>query len=1618
MIRFRYSFVLLALSVLAPIQVKAQVATGTPPFGSFGGGPDVINLANLNAHLTIPVLNKPGRGTNFTYALSYDSSIWNPVTVNGVLTWQPVSNFGWTGQTQVATGYVGYTLVLQPASCNGSQTFSDQYTHWTYYDSFGVGHPFPGSTGSFAGCNGFGGGSSSMTATALDGSGYKLSVTGGSVNSLFSSTGAAINAPLNTGSGAGSFTDRNGNQITANSNGQFFDTLSSTTPVLTAAGSGTPASPIKLTYTAPSGSAATYTINYVNYTVATNFGISSISEYKSSSNAPIPLVDNIVLPEGSKYTFTYESTPGTCNAYTGTTCVTGRVTKITLPTGGYIAYAYSGGAGTNNSGIFADGSAATLQRTVNDGTTSNSWTYAQVKGNGAASTTTITVPLLPYDSAANQTVIQFQGIYETERQVYQGPSSGTALSTIDTCYNAATIPCTATAITLPVSQRSIQSTIPGSAGLKSFHTDKFDASGNTTESDDYDFATAPPFPLVRQTLITYASLGTNLNAFRQTVTVQDGSGNIKSRQDTNYDQYSSFTGVNCITGAPNHDDAGHGCSFTARANATSVTSYTDPVTPSGGITKNFTYDSLGNLRTAQVSCCQLETFNYSTITQYAYPDSVVSGSTAPQLTNSFTYDLHLGLPLTATDPNNVVTTLTYDNLGRPVTAKTGTNPATTYTYIDSGTWSVQVCAAVQGANTSCQKSILDGLGRTVTSQLLDGTGVSYSASDTKYDPVGRAYKASNPYTSTASYWTQANFDALGRAVKTTLPDGSTSTVTYSDNTTVTSDPAGKQRKNVIDGLGRLANVFEPDPANSNALTVQTSYAYNLADEITTVTQGSQTRTYTYDALWRLTSTTTPEAGRVCFGTVSAGTCQANGYDNWGNLLYQTDARGVQRSFIYDSLNRPLGVSYSNLPSGVSAMPNVCATSGSTNNANVCYAYGTSASSHNNGRITNMTDPSGSEVYTYDQFGNVTQLTKTVGSTNFVLNYAYNLANQLIQITYPSGRVVSQNLDGIGRFSSVVGTLNGTNTTYASGFLYNTAQQLAGFQYGNNLYASFGFSQDRLQLTCIDYSTTNRNGTCANDATTRLGLQYGYMGSPTNNGQIASVTDKVDNGRSATYLYDALYRLTRAVTTGSTNYPAWGLQWNYDRYGNRLSQGTYSGCAGSICPTNSVTVSASTNQIIGAPYAYDTGGNMTNDGLNTLGYDGENRTSSATNGSGSGTYTYDGNGIRVKRISTISGTTTTTVYVFSGQKVVAEYDNGATPSSPSREYIYAGGRLLAKIDSTGAKYYHQDHLSNRMVTDPSGNVVAQVGHFPFGESWYNSTNEKLSFTSYERDKESGNDYAKARFYLSRLGRFSSPDPLPGLTSDPQSFNRYSYVLNDPINLVDPEGEYCSWDDGTSDDPPSDGGATEQECNTQGGTWIPGPSSADTTVVVTANAPDDIAIVTPTSTDQLNISMNALVNAPILAALNRLADLLSNDPKCLAFLNANAPPGTDALATLKTIANFGQYGKDLLSITQSGGGITITNAQNGPSPLNPSASIVVNAVGAFYSDSLFGRPLTADSLNNIPGNTPQARVFLLLHELSHYTGAIATDSNDPGGKIHRQNDGNIEKNCNKTLKDAKK
>jgi len=195
------------------------------------------------------------------------------------------------------------------------------------------------------------------------------------------------------------------------------------------------------------------------------------------------------------------------------------------------------------------------------------------------------------------------------------------------------------------------------------------------------------------------------------------------------------------------------------------------------------------------------------------------------------------------------------------------------------------------------------------------------------------------------------------------------------------------------------------------------------------------------------------------------------------------------------------------------------------------------------------------------------------------------------------------------------------------------------------------------------------------------------------------------------------------------------------------------------------------------------------------YDAENKQTSVSNGGTLGTYFYDGDGKRVKKTSTGDNT----IFVYDAfDKLIEERDS--TTGTLQTSYVYAGSRLLATEDASGTNYLTADHLgSPRINTDANGSVTARHDYHPFGEDvytpertqnlGYGPDDVRQKFTGYERDTESGLDFAQARYFNPLVGRFSSPDEFFNDTDlgDPMSWNLYVYVRNNPFRYVDPSGE---------------------------------------------------------------------------------------------------------------------------------------------------------------------------------------------------------------------------------------
>jgi RHS repeat-associated protein len=457
-----------------------------------------------------------------------------------------------------------------------------------------------------------------------------------------------------------------------------------------------------------------------------------------------------------------------------------------------------------------------------------------------------------------------------------------------------------------------------------------------------------------------------------------------------------------------------------------------------------------------------------------------------------------------------------------------------------------------------------------------------------------------------------------------------------------------------------------------------------------------------------------------------------------------------------------------------------------------------------------------------------------GSQDYPFTYTYNLADALTSTTYPSGRVVTTTYDQANRPSGLSGTLNSTATQYLADITYAPHGGWAGQTYNKNQMGRLFTYNNRLQPTEMKDGVPTLNGsTVASVPNPLLDLQY-LWGSTTLNGNSTSnngnltgqniITQNPTASFTQSYSYDTLNRIASAGESGAN---AWSEQFNADRYGNLwlTNADTLGGIpTQSLMPSAPSFFNASTNQLTSV--SYDQVGNQTVFGSFTLAYDAEGRQISAqSSGSATVSYAYDGQGERVSK-SVAGGLTTTYVHDVFGN-LAAEYTTGGTASPPPCTTCYLSW----------------DHLgSTRLMTDQNGNPVGRHDYLPFGveipagyagrtSAWGTADNVTAKFTGQERDAETGLDFFQARYHGSAQGRFLSPDPLGNFvasTADPQSWNMYAYVRNNPLSLVDPSGlDYCDLGGGDYSYDPSAGGLTEDECSYENETWmVPAVTFEDT------------------------------------------------------------------------------------------------------------------------------------------------------------------------------------------------
>ena len=775
----------------------------------------------------------------------------------------------------------------------------------------------------------------------------------------------------------------------------------------------------------------------------------------------------------------------------------------------------------------------------------------------------------------------------------------------------------------------------------------------------------------------------------------------------------------------------------------------------------------------------------------------------------------------------------------PADGGNGGHRRTVKTYYEDAARAVRTEADLRSEGDGLLKTrkVSDELGRAVLSQQSED-GVNYTVSVlSHFEEGGRITYASNPrregVEAQTDGWTRTTRDMSGRVVEVatfaesarpgaatacSAATGCTGKVTteyFAEYTTVT-DQAGKQRRSATDAAGRIARVDEAGPSGSlgdrGAPARPTCYSFDAQSNLTRVRQGGQwqsqggrwqcvggqARSFEYSTLSRLSSAENPESGKSFYE-----------YFPNGSLKKKIDPRllpgtqtHVEVSYEYDGLNRVVSRSYNDgtpavaylydsqpLPEGAPALLHGTATKGILR-AVIYGAQGSTTGTY----------------YGYDGLGRVSSSAQrtdaaAAGAQTYTMpEYRYDLGGSLISQTYPSGRVVKSEYDAAGRLAGVRGGESGP--FYAGGAAADAANRIAYAAHGG--VAAVRLGNGRWEHTSFNSRLqpmeTGLGSSAADSSLLKLEYSYGVV-----TGDVLDHTRNSGNvqGQKITapgltleqsYTYDELNRVSVARET-SGQAQSWQQVYNYDAFGNRrLAHGTITPAVpvdqyGQLQPDvlDNPTISPATNRInADQGYGYDTAGNMTGSPGFTFGYDGENRMKSADNGQPSGlsTYSYDGEGRRVKKVTQSGAAVMVLVYDAFG-KLVAEY--GSAPQQ-----------------SSGTQYLTADHLgSPRIITDSAGGVKARHDYFPFGEEiadgvggrstaqgYSQPDSVRQRFTSKERDDETGLDYFGARYYCSSHGRFTSTDPVllnKRKLINPQRWNLYSYAINSPMVLIDPDGQ---------------------------------------------------------------------------------------------------------------------------------------------------------------------------------------------------------------------------------------
>jgi len=379
--------------------------------------------------------------------------------------------------------------------------------------------------------------------------------------------------------------------------------------------------------------------------------------------------------------------------------------------------------------------------------------------------------------------------------------------------------------------------------------------------------------------------------------------------------------------------------------------------------------------------------------------------------------------------------------------------------------------------------------------------------------------------------------------------------------------------------------------------------------------------------------------------------------------------------------------------------------------------------------------------------------------------------------------------------------------------YDAAGRLTSHITGNALISEHNYNQATGQLDTI------KSGFSYAEQIRDLSYQYDKLNNVTNR-------TNHQNNLKESFSYDMLDRIKQSNTTGKIGLTEYNniINYQYDIRGNI----TYKSDTGDYNYNNATAKQPHTPQsitgITNRTYQYDNNGNMTSNDNKSITWTSFNKPKSFKTNTDTTTFNYAPNRARYQKTQT--GTSyKQTIYLDKTYEHITEQDK-----THQKNYIYVNKQLISIHTKTTlitdkpvlkqitqTRYLHYDNLGSiDTITDGKGNIVERMSYTSFGDrrqgDWRanqnnntttNYTNELLAkftnrgYTGHEHIDEMNLIHMNGRVYDPQIGRFLSADPIIQHPYKSQSYNRYSYVLNNPHKYTDPSG-FCDDSDGDGDD----------------------------------------------------------------------------------------------------------------------------------------------------------------------------------------------------------------------------